>query len=390
MYVERVLAATPQWSYEMFPTDASKGYAAANNEGHFYKECSGTGTCDRTLGQCTCFAGYTGAACQRSECASADKAHARGIRSPPPPPVLVLTPSFTLCPPLPPPCPPLPSGTCPSDCSGNGVCRTLREVAAGALSRRAVSSSAGTLQLAGVRSPFDYSLWDADKHQMCVCDAGFEGADCAQRTCPRGDDPLTPDTPRWCGGQPCAFEVQTFRLSSADSTLFRFTYVDLRNGTHIAYASVNTVTGNPGLVYDSDVAGNLADPSTNAGIIMAALRSVPGGALQDVEVRAYPPAGTPSGTPVASADQRTFQVTFTNVYGNLYNLIVDSMSGPGFVEAAASEVVQGNREDTECSGRGICDTATSLCKCFSGYYGVACSFQNALAGGAGSSAGSSK
>ena len=266
------------------------------------------------------------------------------------------------------------------------MCRTLREVAAGALSRRATSSVAGNLLLQGVQQPFDYSLWDADKHQMCVCDAGFEGVDCALRTCPRGADPLTPQTGasslRWCGGQPCAFEVQSFRLSSADSTLYRFTFVDLRNGTHVAYATVNTVTGNPGLVYDSDVTTSLAAPSTNAGLIMAALRAVPGGLLQSVEVRAYPPAGTLSGTPVSSADQRTFQVTFANVYGNLYTLKVDSMSGPGYVEVAPSEVVQGNRQDIECSGRGICDTTSSLCKCFGGYYGVACEYQNALAASA--------
>ena len=141
---------------------------------------------------------------------------------------------------------------------------------------------------------------------------------------------------------------------------------------------MNTVTGNPGLVYDEDVALNLADPATNAGLIMSALRSVPGGLLQAVEVRATPPAGAAKGTQVSSANQRTFSVTFASVYGNLYNLRVDSISGPGFVEAQTTEVVQGNREDTECSGRGICDTTTSLCKCFAGYFGQACGSQNAL------------
>jgi len=236
--------------------------------------------------------------------------------------------------------------------------------------------------LKGVQAPFDYSLWDADKHQMCVCDSGFEGVDCSLRTCPRGDDPLTPssgpDSLRWCGGAACVFEVQSFRLSSADDTLYSFTFTDLRNGTHIAYASVNTVTGNPGLVYDEHVATNYAAPETNAGIIMNALRSVPGGLLQSVEVRAYPPAGSPAGTQVSSDDQRTFQVTFTNVFGNLYNLKVATVSGPGFVQSPTAEVVRGNREDTECSGRGICDTSGGLCKCFAGYYGVACEFQNAL------------
>lgn len=55
-------------AYESFPTDASLGgFAAQDNEGHFYMECSGKGECDRNTGRCKCYEGYTGAACQRSK-----------------------------------------------------------------------------------------------------------------------------------------------------------------------------------------------------------------------------------------------------------------------------------------------------------------------------------
>ena len=37
-----------------------------------------------------------------------------------------------------------------------------------------------------------YDDWDADMLFGCVCDAGFQGWDCSQRICPKGDDPLTP------------------------------------------------------------------------------------------------------------------------------------------------------------------------------------------------------
>jgi len=36
-----------------------------------------------------------------------------------------------------------------------------------------------------------YQLWDADKQQACTCDLGYDGADCAHRIPPHGDDPLT-------------------------------------------------------------------------------------------------------------------------------------------------------------------------------------------------------
>ena len=51
--------------YEVFPTQSSV-YAAADGEAHFYGECSGKGNCNRETGQCQCYPGYTGSACQRS------------------------------------------------------------------------------------------------------------------------------------------------------------------------------------------------------------------------------------------------------------------------------------------------------------------------------------
>lgn len=38
------------------------------DEGHFYRECSNTGSCDRATGTCECYPGYEGAACNRQVC----------------------------------------------------------------------------------------------------------------------------------------------------------------------------------------------------------------------------------------------------------------------------------------------------------------------------------
>ena len=40
-------------------------------------------------------------------------------------------------------------------------------------------------------TPFNDQFWDKDITQQCVCDRGFEGWDCSQRSCPVGDDPTT-------------------------------------------------------------------------------------------------------------------------------------------------------------------------------------------------------
>merc|ERR1712176_599974 len=54
------------------------------DEAHFYRECSNKGICDRDTGVCECFPGFSGGACSRA--------------------------------------------SCPNDCSGHGVCRTLEEL----------------------------------------------------------------------------------------------------------------------------------------------------------------------------------------------------------------------------------------------------------------------
>merc|ERR1711898_50801 len=38
----------------------------------------------------------------------------------------------------------------------------------------------------------------------------------------------------------------------------------------------------------------------------------------------------------------------------------------------------GNTKGRDCSGRGLCDYDSGLCKCFSGYYGTKCQMQTVL------------
>ncbi|CAM9316995.1 unnamed protein product [Ectocarpus sp. 8 AP-2014] len=112
---------------ELFPIMATVNGTIVDNTAHYYMECSNKGLCDRTTATCTCFAGYEGTSCQRA--------------------------------------------SCPNDCSGHGVCKTNRELAA---------------------DDHDnvYELWDADMSLACHCDAGYGSYDCSERMCPYGIDPL--------------------------------------------------------------------------------------------------------------------------------------------------------------------------------------------------------
>jgi hypothetical protein len=74
--------AAPQGTWESWPGDAVE---TTQDEGHFYMECSNQGMCDRGSGECECFDGYSGIDCG--------------------------------------------STNCPDDCSGNGRCMSIAEMA---------------------------------------------------------------------------------------------------------------------------------------------------------------------------------------------------------------------------------------------------------------------
>jgi hypothetical protein len=85
------------------------------------------GTCDRTTGTCSCFAGYDGVACQRT--------------------------------------------VCPEECNGRGAC----------LSEKYLAEHVGRVYSAP---------WDAKKAVGCFCDTGYRGPACEYQECPSGQDPL--------------------------------------------------------------------------------------------------------------------------------------------------------------------------------------------------------
>jgi hypothetical protein len=120
----------PYGTTEQFPQMEDSDLRALSNSAHYYMECSNKGVCNRQSGECQCFDGYDGAACERASC-----------------------PGF------------------PNSCSGHGVCKTIS-------------------QLAKADRGNSYKLWDRDSTMGCECDAGYYGPDCSLRDCKHGVDPL--------------------------------------------------------------------------------------------------------------------------------------------------------------------------------------------------------
>jgi len=120
----------PYGTTEQFPQMEDTDLRPLSNSGHYYMECSNKGSCNRQTGECQCFDGYDGAACERASC-----------------------PGF------------------PNSCSGHGTCKTISQLAA---------ADHGNV----------YKLWDRYSTMGCDCDSGYYGADCSLRDCKHGVDPL--------------------------------------------------------------------------------------------------------------------------------------------------------------------------------------------------------
>jgi len=97
------------------------------NDLHPWVECSNKGLCNRQTGECECFAGYDGIACQRS--------------------------------------------VCPDNCNDRGTCWP----------QKIFAHRAGRIYT---------EPWDALKNVGCLCDTGYRGPACDQQECPSGADPL--------------------------------------------------------------------------------------------------------------------------------------------------------------------------------------------------------
>jgi len=158
--------------------------ATAPTIAHAEAECSNAGLCDRSDGDCKCFAPWTGASCNRM--------------------------------------------ACPNDCSGHGICLSMRALVRlnnikGSANPKNVYRSQdieyGNMfedgeDAHGAANDFsgDRGAWDKDAMRQCVCDSSWKvgytrgtrqasewfGADCSLKRCPSGDDPHTTVDERNC------------------------------------------------------------------------------------------------------------------------------------------------------------------------------------------------
>lgn len=146
----------PDCSSRVCPTGlAWSDIASAENEAHATAECSNRGICNTATGECGCFDGFTGDACQRT--------------------------------------------ICPNECSGHGRCMNNKQLAQKSDALPLVNA---TYLYTGKETTV---TWDEEKIYGCLCDSSWTvglgpnerqepewfGYDCSLKRCPSGDDPRT-------------------------------------------------------------------------------------------------------------------------------------------------------------------------------------------------------
>jgi hypothetical protein len=213
----------------------------------------------------------------------------------------------------------------------------------------------------------DYQLWDGLKNQACVCDPGYSGVDCSERLCPKGADPLLDEIEvsanTW---QAVQNEVQGVDIGTTSAAAI---------GASSTYALKYTDVF--GEVWKTgSIVAKAATGAGGAAAVKAALEAIPNSVIESVTV-------TEAATVVGNGVEGVlYQVTFTHNPGNLNALEVVDTNWAN-AASAVTEITAGTTVATECSGRGLCDYETGVCKCFRGYRLDDCSSQHALAFGSG-------
>jgi hypothetical protein len=116
------------WADKAYDTDMA----------HQLSECSNAGLCDRNLGKCVCFSGYSGHACQRS--------------------------------------------LCPDNCNSNGVCTLIKDISYDSIFDVVNDDDADFTvynQATNLGSGPTYSYWDQKSVAVCECDPPFFSPDCS-------------------------------------------------------------------------------------------------------------------------------------------------------------------------------------------------------------------
>lgn len=179
--------------------------------------------------------------------------------------------------------------------------------------------------------------WDAYKIYGCKCDGDYFGVGCQYRHCPSGDDPLT----------------GTFSISPSNPLQYN----------EVQRVACRADGGSFTLSFRGETSADIRynAKATEVQRIIEAIPSIGGGGTTKIVFSGPPQACSENG-------RSSFTVEFLQNFGNLPMLVPDTTklrysSALSSAQVVVSEVVKGTKEDSQCSGRGLCDTSSGVCNC---------------------------
>jgi len=289
---------------------------------HTYSECAGRGICNRESGDCECFDGYEGKACQRTKC--------------------------------------------PNDCSGHGKCTFIEDLYYGTVRNEYLPNLGEEYSVDP--TTFNYYDWDKTKTRGCVCDPEYGDVDCSKRMCQYATDVMDQ---RLDLTKAAKYNTHHILLQADDSSC----YSQSDKSFSLTFNSKlnETFTTRP-----INFISNIGECHSFVLAVQSALLSLPNGVIDGVEVQASCGASVPC--------QTYLNVTFTgnSVQGDQYPLTVDvkkcgdgctpQLTGMELMPSSMNMTVVSHSDfnSYECGRRGKCDYTTGQCTCFSGYTGLAC------------------
>lgn len=306
---------------------------------HSYTECGGKGHCNRDSGECECFEGYEGSACQRSACAN--------------------------------------------DCSGHGRCQFIEDFGFGVSSNDNLGDVIDIMNQ-GYVTTYAYYGWDRGMTRGCLCDPEWGDFDCSKRLCPYGNDPM--DAREDLDSAPKA-ETQSIYFQSYDNRVDINTANDAKWDKTFALSfktKLNeTFTTHP-IRYLKQRTSGYADCRDMVLDIEYALQSLPSRPIDEVKVACHCEGETAHGYSAPYHTQCNVTFTGERVQGNQNLLMIHTqecssgctplISGMD-LQANVAKVKDEENSDLnswECSNRGKCDYETGVCNCYEHYFGHNC------------------
>jgi len=277
-----------------------------------YVKCSNTGTCDRTSGQCTCFAGFEGNACQRVTCENSGQAE-------------------------------------DTQCRGGGRCLSLREI--GAYHKDYDLNPDPVVYGSKADNPV---TWDADIIYTCKADEYGFGSNATYNITSAQDANMD--------SYDCtnAFDERLLTYFTTNVSIVGNYQRNYTNFREIQQIECNAYQGYFRLSFRGQVTAKIWANSSQAQV-QTILQNVP--TIGQVLV-------TTPGDELCIASQTTFSnITYISQLGNVPLLQVYQNNLGGRTGSVIINRLQASsaRDLRECSGHGACDLGSGLCKCWYGY-----------------------